>query len=260
MLVRVIAYISIAYMMVPIVVVVASSFGTAPFPMFPPQGFTLKWFQKVMETQGLVDAAALSLKLAAVVSLCSVMIGSLSAVALTRFEVRGKSVLMAFFMSPIFFPAISLGLAILIFYSRLGLGSTFGGLVLAHTLLATPFATRLCLASLAETDWSIEEAARSLGAGPIKAFVTVVLPTIAPGVIAGALFAFIISFDELVVTLFLTGGSEQTLPVRIFNYIEYSNDPTVSAVCTLIIAVWLVIGVPAYRKFLLPVPKSGGER
>ena len=124
------------------------------------------------------------------------------------------------------------------------------GMVAAHAVLTTPFVIRMVSASLAEFDPAVEEAAKNLGATATRTFFLVTLPLIRPGVVAGAVFAFIISFDELVVSLFLAGPGMQTLPIRIFTSLEYSSRPSVSAVSTLLILVWLVVGVPLYRRFL----------
>jgi putative spermidine/putrescine transport system permease protein len=153
-------------------------------------------------------------------------------------------------LSPILFPGIVLGLSLLVAFYRVGLAQTFVGLVAGHTVLVTPFVIRLVMASLAEFDPAVEEAAQNLGAGWWRTLFRITLPLIRPGILAGAVFAFIVSFDELVITLFLAGPSLQTLPIRIFTYVEYSSDPTISAVSTCLIVAWLAVGVPVYTKFL----------
>jgi putative spermidine/putrescine transport system permease protein len=169
---------------------------------------------------------------------------------MARYRFRGREAISAFMLSPILFPTIVLGLALLVFYSRVGLSGSFTGLVIAHSVLTTPFVIRLVMASLAEFDPAVEEASRNLGAGWWRTFLQVTLPLIRPGVLAGAVFAFIISFDELVVTLFLAGPDMTTLPVRIYTYVEFSSDPTISAISTMLIVVWMLIGVPVYARFL----------
>ena len=238
------------FLVAPIVVVVATAFGTSPYPVFPPSGFTLKWFEKVLTTRDMLDAARLSALLGACTAVLATTIGTLSALALVRFRIRARPLVSSLLLSPIIFPAIVLGLALLVFYHRVGLAATFSGLVAAHVLLTTPFVLRLVMASLAEFDPTIEEAARNLGAGVLRTFLRVTLPLIRPGVIAGALFAFILSFDELVVTLFLAGPGRQTLPIRIFTYVEYSSDPSISAISTMLIVLWFVVGVPVYLRYL----------
>jgi putative spermidine/putrescine transport system permease protein len=183
-------------------------------------------------------------------TLVATVLGTFSALSMARYRFRGREAISAFMLSPILFPTIVLGLALLVFYSRVGLSGSFTGLVIAHSVLTTPFVIRLVMASLAEFDPAVEEASRNLGAGWWRTFLQVTLPLIRPGVLAGAVFAFIISFDELVVTLFLAGPDMTTLPVRIYTYVEFSSDPTISAISTMLIVVWMLIGVPVYARFL----------
>lgn len=247
---RLVSAAALLYLIAPIIVVVASAFGTAQYPVFPPSGFTLHWFAKLLGTAEMMEAARISAILSTTSTVIACIIGTLSALALVRCHFPGRRLMSVVVLSPILVPAIILGLALLVVFHRMGLYQTLPGLVAAHTVLVTPFVIRLVMASLAEFDPMVEEAARNLGAGWWRTFFLVTLPLIRPGVLAGAIFAFIISFDELVVTLFLAGPGLQTLPIRIFTSIEYSSDPTISAVSTCLIAMWLAIGVPVYMRFL----------
>ena len=238
------------YLLAPVIVVVATAFTTTAYPVFPPQGFTLQWFQKFLSMTEFTDAVQRSAMLATASTLVATALGTFSALALARYRFRGREAISAFMLSPILFPTIVLGLALLVFYSYIGLQGSFLGLVAAHSVLTTPFVIRLVMASLSEFDPAVEEAARNLGAGWWRTFLQVTLPLIRPGVLAGAVFAFIISFDELVVTLFLAGPDMTTLPVRIYTFVEFSSEPTISAISTLLIVVWMLIGVPIYTRFL----------
>lgn len=238
------------YLLAPIIVVVATAFGPSPYPVFPPSGMTLKWFERFLSSPELTHSTELSAILSLVSTLCASIIGTLAACALVRHRFRAKAVVSALLLSPILFPAVVLGLALLVAFTRVGLAHTFPGLVAAHTVLILPFVIRLVMASLEALDGSIEEAARNLGAGTLRTFFRITLPMIRPGLLAGALFGFIVSFDELVITLFLAGPGLQTLPIRIFSSIEYSSDPTISAISTCLIATWIVLGVPVYMRFL----------
>jgi putative spermidine/putrescine transport system permease protein len=158
-------------------------------------------------------------------------------------------------MAPIVLPGIVLGIALLIFLNRTPLAQSFGGLFAAHLVVALPYVVRTVAATLEGFDRIVEEAAASLGAPPLAAFWTVTLPLIKPGVIAGATFAFITSFDELVVSLFLTGPRLSTLPVQIYNYIEFASDPTIAAISVLLIVfttavVLLVERVVGFTRFV----------
>jgi putative spermidine/putrescine transport system permease protein len=238
------------YLLAPVIVVVATAFTTTAYPVFPPQGFTLQWFQRFLGMPEFTDAIQRSTLLALSSTTVATVLGTFSALSLTRFRFKGREAISAFMLSPILFPTIVLGLALLVFYSQVGLSGSFTGLVIAHSVLTTPFVIRLVMASLAEFDPAVEEAARNLGAGWWRTFLQVTLPLIRPGVLAGAVFAFIISFDELVVTLFLAGPDMTTLPVRIYTYVEFSSDPTISAISTMLIVMWMLIGVPVYARFL----------
>ncbi len=240
----------ILYLLAPIIVVVATAFTTTAYPVFPPQGFSLRWFEKFLATPEFVEAIRISTALATVSTIVAAILGTFSGLALARFPIPGKSMLSALLLSPILFPTIVLGLALLIFNTRIGISGTFPGLVCAHVVLTTPFVIRMVMVSLAQFDPAIEEAARNVGAGWWRTFLFITLPLIRPGVLAGAVFAFILSFDELVVTLFLSAPGLQTLPIRIYTYVEYSSDPTISAISTVLIATWLVIGLPVYARFL----------
>lgn len=238
------------YLMAPIIVVVATAFTTTAYPVFPPQGFTLKWFQKFLGMREFTDAMRLSALLALSSTAVATVLGTFSALALARHRFRGRELIETCVLSPILFPTIVLGLALLVFYSRVGLSGSFIGLVIALSLLTTPFVIRLVMASLGEFDPAVEEASRNLGAGWWRTFLLVTLPLIRPGVIAGAVLAFIISFDELVVTLFLAGPDMTTLPVRIYTFVEFSSEPTISAISSMLILLWMLIGVPVYTRFL----------
>ena len=238
------------YLLAPVIVVIATAFTTTAYPVFPPQGFTLQWFEKFLGMTEFTDAVQRSAVLAAASTLVATVLGTFSALALVRYRFRGREAISAFMLSPILFPTIVLGLALLVFYSYIGLQGSFIGLVIGHSVLTTPFVIRLVMASLTEFDPAVEEAARNLGAGWWRTFLQVTLPLIRPGVLAGAVFAFIISFDELVVTLFLAGPDMTTLPVRIYTFVEFSSEPTISAISTLLIVVWMLIGVPIYTRFL----------
>jgi putative spermidine/putrescine transport system permease protein len=238
------------YLLAPIIVVVATAFCDSAYPLFPPESLTLKWFVSAWDRPELRGSLRVSALLSISSTALATIIGTCSALALTRHRVRGKSAISTILISPILFPAIVLALALLIAFQKIGLAQTLPGLVAAHTLLITPYVVRLVLASAAEFEPSLEEAAQNLGASWSRTFFRITLPLIVPGILAGAVFAFIISFDELVVTLLLAGPGLQTLSIRIFNYVQYSSDPTISAISTCLIVTWLAIGIPVYTRFL----------
>jgi putative spermidine/putrescine transport system permease protein len=240
----------VIFLVAPVIVVIGTAFTTTGYPVFPPQGFTLRWFQRFLELEGFMESVWLSTVVAVWTMAMSSILGTFAALAIGRSQFFARTSIATFMMLPILFPATVLGLSLLIFFSSIGLSGSIYGLVIAHTIVATPFVIRMVMASLGEFDPAIEEAARNLGAGWWRTFFLVTLPLIRPGLLAGALISFIISFDELVVTLFLAGPRLETVPVRIYTYIEFNTDPTVSAISTTLIVAWMVIGAPLYARFL----------
>lgn len=243
------------YLLAPILIVVPVSFSAAAFVVFPPRGLSLRWYANFLTSRELTEALWLSIRLAVAVTLAATVIGTLAALALTRYRLPGREAIRTFLMAPIVLPGVVLGIALLIFLNRTPLAQTFGGLFGAHLVVALPYVVRTVAATLEGFDRTVEEAAASLGAPPLAAFWTITLPLIKPGVIAGATFAFITSFDELVVSLFLTGPRLSTLPVQIYNYIEFASDPTIAAISVLLIVfttavVLLVERVVGFTRFV----------
>jgi putative spermidine/putrescine transport system permease protein len=165
----------------------------------------------------------------------------MASLALVRYRFRGQEMIKPFFLAPMVIPRVVLGIATLVFLSRTFLIGNFWGLLAAHVVVTLPYVIRTVSATLVGFDMALEQAALSLGARPLKAFTTITLPIIRPGLIAGAIFAFVVSFDELVMTLFLTGPGLTTLPVQIYNYIEYTSDPTIAAISVILIVFTAVV-------------------
>jgi putative spermidine/putrescine transport system permease protein len=223
------------FLALPIAIVIPSAFSAGSDLSFPPQGFSVKWFGAILERPELLAAAANSAAIAVVATAVSLVVGTLSAFALHRFRFPGRGALMTLFMAPLVFPAIVLAAAIAMVLAPLGLIRTFEGLVLAHIVVVLPYVVRTVSATLAEVDRAWEEAALTLGATPWIGFRTVTLPLLRPGLVAGATFSLIISFDEFTISLFLVGSGMMTLPIEMYNYAEFSLDPTLAAVSSLLI-------------------------
>ncbi len=243
----------LVFMLAPIVVVMATSVTTTAYPTFPPRGFTLRWFQQYLESETFMASTRLSFGVALCTAMLAGMLGTLAAVGLDRPGLLGRDILSSILMSPAVFPAIVLGIAILTFYHAVGLSGTLAGIVAAHVLVTVPFVIRMVGASLARLDPTLQEAAQNLGAGRMRVFFRVTFPLIRPGVAAGAICAFLLSFDELVITLFIAGPGHETLPVRVFSYLEYTSDPMVAAISTAFTLLTLCLGLPLY---LLLMPKT----
>jgi putative spermidine/putrescine transport system permease protein len=224
------------FMLAPILVVIPVSFSETPYLVFPPRGFSLRWYANFFATRELADSLWTSLHLAAWTTAICTVLGTMAAVALMRYHYPGREALRTLLMAPLVMPRLVLGIALLMFLAKTFLSGRFGGLLLAHVVVALPYVIRTVGASLVGLDRALEEAAQSLGAPPLLTFRTVTLPLLKPGILAGAIFAFVTSFDELVASLFLTGPRLTTLPVQIYTYIEYTSDPTIAAISVVLIA------------------------
>jgi len=235
------------FLLAPLVVVVLASFNSADFLSFPPRGFSLRWYRALWESEVWGDSFRLSLLLTAVVTPLALIIGTLAAYALVRYSFPGKGAIATLVMAPLVMPQIVLGIALLNYMSGLGLVGSLTGLTLGHLVVTLPFTVRLVSISVHNLDPALERAAENLGATPLQTFWRVTLPLLRPGIVAGAIFAAIISFGELAVTLLIAGARTTTLPLRIFNYTEYNFDPTINAVSTIFVVLALVLIVALDR-------------
>lgn len=246
----------LVFLLAPIAIVVVFALNPVPYISFPPVGVTLRWFEKFFAGSDFMNALWLSLWTAACVLVLSILIGGACALALARGNLPGRAVATSFFMSPLMLPAILTGLALFQSYLLAGIGRPVWGLILAHTLIAVPYVLRTTLAVLHNFDRRIEEAAAVLGASPARVFFEVTLPLIRPGVFAGGVFAFIVSFDQFPVSLFLVQPKAETLPVVLFNYMKFDLDGAIAAasMVSILLALSVVlvlerlIGLKAYVK------------
>ncbi len=225
----------VLFMAAPLVVVIGVSFTPEGFLEFPPSGFSLRWFRAILDNQDFIQAFWISLYLGLASATLSTLIAVPAALAIGRYRFAGREPLVGLFMSPLTVPTIVLGIAFLRFLSQLGINGTFVGLMVCHAVIITPYVLRLTLASVTGLDRRTEWAAVSLGASRFTTFRRVVLPTIMPGVAGGWVLAFVTSFDELTVTIFIVNPSTTTLPVRLFSHITQTTDPLVASVSTMII-------------------------
>jgi putative spermidine/putrescine transport system permease protein len=234
-LIVLLAIVTLLVLLAPLAVVVAISFTSTAMLSFPPQGFSLRWYTALLDNPEFARAIGSSLKLAAATAAASMLLGASAAVGLRTRSFPGRGALEAFLVSPLMLPQLVLAIALLMYFSRLGLRASFIGLWLGHVVVTTPYVIRMVLVSLARVDPNIERAARVSGAGPLRVFFQITLRLLAPGVAAGTCFAFIMSFDNLVVSLFLSGPRMKTLPVEIYGYLEYADDPLLAAVSSVVI-------------------------
>ncbi|MCL4766170.1 MAG: ABC transporter permease [Hyphomicrobiaceae bacterium] len=232
------------FMLAPLLVVVWMS--TTPTQLFilPFTDFSLRWYSAAFAHPGFLEAFWLSVRLAFVSSLISVVLSLLASYALLRGRrVRGLELADGLFMSPLIVPAVVFGIAMLQFINLIGLYNTFASLVLAHVIIVTPFSIRTLQSSLRALPVELEWAAENLGASRLTVLLRIVLPVCARGIMAAFLLAFLISFSEVTVTIFITGPGYQTLPVRIYNYLTDQVDPTVAAISTMLIVLSIVLAL-----------------
>ena len=238
------------YLIMPIFIVIPMSFSSSMFLKFPPPGFSLQWYKNYLTSRDWMEATWVSVRVASATTLIATFLGTLLAFALVRGRFRGKNLIYSFAVSPMIVPLIIVAIAVYFFYSKIRLVGTLSGMVAAHTLLATPFVLVIVTSTLKGFDETLERASLSLGANPLKTFLLVTLPIIKPGVISGAFFAFITSFDELVVAIFVAGTHAVTLPKRMWDGIRLEIDPTISAVSSIFIglSVLLMIAIELIRR------------
>jgi len=217
----------------PILVVVGVSFSSGDYFLFPPPGFSLRWFKEFFTNDALMQAFRLSVFLALISATTSTALGVMGALYVSRRRGALANILQLLFMAPLVFPTIILGVALLIYFKTFGVG-VMTGLVIAHAVVVLPYAFRSALAALQSFDPALEEAGQSLGASPFKTFLLVTLPNVWPGVLAGWLFGFVVSFGELNTSLFLTGPGMTTLPIEIFSRLQFEGSQLVIAAASAI--------------------------
>ncbi len=225
----------LAFLLAPILVVCAVAFTPDGYLSLPTKGLSLRWFKAIGDNPEFIRAFKDSLLLGVASSTLAIIVAVPAALAVARHQFPGREAVQALFLSPLMVPHIVLGIAFLRFFTQIGLGGTFVGLVLSHVVIILPFALRLILAASTGMDRSIENAAASLGASAWTSFRRVTLPLILPGVASGWVLAFINSFDEVTMTVFIASPETTTLPVRLFLYIQDNIDPLVAAVSALLI-------------------------
>lgn len=241
----------------PIVVVVMLSFSADNFILFPPSGYSLRWFRQLADNERLMNALQLSVQIAAVVTVLSLAIGVPAALALAKGRFRGKDALTSFFLAPLLLPTLITGLALLLFFSPLRLTATLPGLVLGHMIVTVPFVIRMMATALANLPDDIEAAAATLGATPWRVVRRVTLPLATPGLIACACLSFLLSFDETVISLFIAGPRDPTLPVEMVRYVEGRTDPLIAALSVVLIVATLAVVLVVER--LVGVARAVGK-
>lgn len=233
------------FLLLPILFIVALSFGNSRWLIFPPPGWTLKWYEELFADPRWIGAALTSAKIAAIVMMLSVVLGLLVSLALVRGSFPGRAVLRAFFLTPMVLPVIIVAVALYAAFLRLGLNGTLVGFVIAHLIVALPFSVITISGALETFDPAIEEAAILCGASPWEARFRVTLPAISHGLFSAAIFSFLISWDEVVLAIFMASPSLQTLPVKVWTTLRQDLTPVIAAASTLLVVLTVLLMVAA---------------
>jgi putative spermidine/putrescine transport system permease protein len=236
------AAVAFLYILLPLGFVTWLSFYSQEIPSYPPEGYTLRWFRAITGNERFIDGLLLSLQLGVIATALGLLVSVPAAICISYFRFRGRELLNNLLLFPLMVPGVVLGTALYIFHveteiaTGLPILGSLGGLVWGHVLLTVPWITRLVVASLAGFDRTLEEAAQSLGATPWTTFRRITLPGILPGIVAGAMFAFVASFGNLEMSLFLVGPGRTTLQIAILQYLQWKIDPTIAAISVVQIA------------------------
>jgi putative spermidine/putrescine transport system permease protein len=229
------------FLVAPTLIIVPMSFTSGGRLAFPPPGFSTRWYEHFFQDARWTSATVDSVQVALLTMVLATALGTLTALGLARGRYPGRALAGALVMSPIIVPVVIVAIGVFFVFVRWQIAGTMSGLVIAHTLLALPLVVVTVGASLTTLDRTLETAAQSLGAGPWRTFRRITLPLILPGIVAGALFAFVISWDEVVIAIFLTSPLFRTLPVVVWGQVRTYVDPTVAVVATLLMVVTTVV-------------------
>lgn len=236
-----IVVLTLAFLLAPIVIVVLAAFNAGEYLTFPPQGFSTRWFENFFTSRPFMRALGFSLRLGLGVTAVATVFGTMAALFLVRNSGRTRDSLRVLFVSPLAFPSILTGIALLIFFYALGVGTRGGNaLFVGHVLVSMPFVFISVSAVLVRFDSSIEEASRSLGANAFTTFFRITLPLIKGGVVSGAVLAFITSFDQFPISLLLKSIGTTPLPIQLFDYLRFSFDPTAAAASTVSVLITVI--------------------
>ncbi len=239
--IRVLAGLGFVFMLAPILAIVPLSFNGGSYLSYPLQGFSFQWYEAVFAPRPWMPALWNSVTIGAATTVLATTVGTLAAYGLSYADFPGKRAVGALLISPMVVPIVITALAVYLAFAPFGLVHSFAGLVLAHTVLAIPFVVITVTATLHGFDRNMVRAAASLGAGPLTGFFTVTLPLTAPGILSGAVFAFVTSFDDVVVALFLAGPEQFTVPRRMFNALRDKLDPSIVALAVFLVSISILL-------------------
>ncbi|WP_244808712.1 ABC transporter permease [Caballeronia zhejiangensis] len=232
---KTVAGLTIVFLLMPLVVVIPISFGASSLMTFPPHNYSLRWYRLLVEDSRWLSATVTSLQLGITVAFISTVLATMTAIGMFRYRGPAKAVLQALVMSPLVVPVIIIGVALFYLFSLLGMTGTLSALICAHTLLTFPYGVVVINAALERFDTRLEQAAMSMGANPVRTLWRVTLPAIRPSIVVAALFAFLISFDEVVMAVLLSSPMTLTIPKQMWNGIRFDLTPVIAAVSTVLL-------------------------
>jgi ABC-type spermidine/putrescine transport system permease subunit II len=224
------------FLLAPLVVIAAASFSPTPVFDLPIGGASLRWYSRIGTLDGFWPALWLSVEIAVLSTLISLIVGTLAAIAITRGKLPGSEILAAALVSPLMMPGLVLGIGLLQYYRSVGFTASWSGLLLAHLVITLPYVARTMIAGLSRFDFTLIEAGLTLGCTWPQSIVRVMIPALAPSFLIASLFSFLASFDNYPVSIFLTDVRTKTLPIKMLQYIEEAPDPTIAALSTIILA------------------------
>ncbi|HEV8311238.1 MAG TPA: ABC transporter permease [Methylomirabilota bacterium] len=231
----------------PLIVTVAVSFSSSPVFNLPPPEWSLRWYQRTMTRESLWASVRLSVEIALLSTGVSLVLGTLCAIAVARGTFPGKTAVVTFMVSPLMMPGLVLGVAILQALREVGLRDAWAGLLIGHVVITLPYVTRTVLASLSLFDFTLIEAARTLGSSYPRSLLKVMVPVLAPAFLTSGLFAFLASMDNYPISIFLIDARNKTLPILMLQYLEENPDPTIAAVSSGLILLTIVVLLLADR-------------
>ena len=226
------AVVTVVFLMTPLVVTVAVSFGSSSVFTLPPSDWSFRWYERLANTRGLLPSLLTSLEVAAFSTLVALALGTLCAIALVRGRFPGRDSIATFLISPLMLPGLVIGIAMLQGFKAAGLREAYSSLLLAHVIITLPYVVRTVLAALSLFDFSLIDAARTLGCSYPKALIRVLVPALGPAFITSGMFAFLASMDNYPISIFFTDAWTKTLPIQMLQYVEENPDPTIAAIST----------------------------
>jgi putative spermidine/putrescine transport system permease protein len=236
-----VAWAGYAFLMLPTLIVIPMSFGGRFEMTFPPKSFSTFLYEQFLFTSNWMDAVVMSLKVATSAAVLAVIVGVPAAYSIVRGNYPGKRLLSLLLLSPMFVPVIVIALGFYLYFARLHLTGSTVGLILAHTAYIVPYVTVTCIAGMRHVDPGLERAAAIMGASPRQIFLRVVLPLLRPAILSGALFAFLMSFDEVVIAYFISSADTMTLSVKMFSTIRWEMSPVLAAASAFLTVLSLVV-------------------